>query len=109
MRYGRFVTIKGFGDFAMSTAEKKKRVWKEELMSRKRFLLHMKRKAEMKKRRKKHDRLDKINNSRAVIGLKPLTLDEFIHITKKRKPRKLKTYSKFNYTFEILDTLEKPK
>lgn len=109
MRFGNYISIKGFGDFGMTKEEKKKRVWKEELSARRQFTKRMKRIKKKTERRRKHEKLDIVNNSRAIIGMKPLTLDEYITITKKRKPRKLKKYSNFNYTFEILDTLEIPK
>lgn len=109
MRYGNYITIKGLGEFGMTKEEKKKRVWNEELAARNRYVKYLKKIEKLIVRRKKHDRLDKVNNYRAVNGMKPLTIDEFITITKRRKNRKLKTYSKFNYTFEILDALETSK
>ena len=109
MKNSHFISIKGFGDFGMTKAEKKKREWKDELTARKRYVRNMKKRMIRIARRKKHDKLDKINNYRAINGMKPLTLDEYITISRKRKPRKLKKISKFNYTFEVLDMLEQSK
>lgn len=105
MLRGNFITIAGFGNFGMTTKERKKRMDREEASAKRRYIRRKLKELEIKKRERRRPRLEKINNSRAAIGMKPLTLDEFIHISKKRKPRKLKTYTKFNYTFEILDTL----
>ena len=109
MKNGFFISIKDFGDFGMTKEEKKKRVWKDELAARKRYIKYAKKIIKIKQRKKKHSKLDKINSYRATNGMKPLTIDEYIIISRKRKPPKPRKISRFNYTFEVLDELEESK
>jgi hypothetical protein len=109
MKWGDYVYIKGFGDFGMNITEAKKRWAVQEKSAKRKHDYGLKKWKEKVKRESKRPKLEKVNNCRAQTGLKPLTLDEFIHITKKRKPMKLRTNSKIKYTFEILETLETTK
>ena len=113
MYKSNYISIEGLGDFGMTEEIMKKRIRNDEKQRQKRILYHRKKRQEryyqnrlLKSRMK---RFNKINARRALSNLKPLKYSEFVVLTKKKKPRKLRTVPKFNYTFDILDTHSEPK
>lgn len=106
-----YISVEGLGDFGM-TKQRKVFLQKRDarIRLRNRNYKQRRRIAECYKRKLIKSRmktLDKINARRASINLKPLTLKQYIRFKKHIQPKKLKVDSKFNYTFDILDTQSK--
>jgi len=106
-----YISIEGFGDFGMTPKMKKELIARDEgQREKKKEYLRAKRKRacylnSLKKRRMKT--LDKMNQRRAAINLKPLSYELYVKFTSHKKPRKLKVKPIINYTFDILDTQSK--